>query len=45
MSERVWLHRISHCKEVSFKLLEMGYLTIGFSDIAKEEFLNEILNK
>ncbi|WP_042399041.1 restriction endonuclease [Clostridium saudiense] len=44
MSERVWLHRISHCKEVSFKLLEMGYLTIGFSDIAKEEFLNEILN-
>ena len=22
----IWLHRISHCSEVSYKLLEKGYI-------------------
>lgn len=28
-----WLHRISHHQELSYPLLEKGYLTIGFSDL------------
>lgn len=30
-------HRISYCSYYSYKLLEEGYLTIGFSDLAKDE--------
>lgn len=32
----VWIHRISHCAEDSYRFLAKGYLSIGFSDIAKE---------
>ncbi|OFV71416.1 MULTISPECIES: restriction endonuclease [Acetobacterium] len=32
----VWLHRISHCYEVSEPLLEQNYLTIGFSDYVEK---------
>ena len=28
---KYWLHRISHEWDVSYKLLSMGYLTIGWS--------------
>jgi predicted Mrr-cat superfamily restriction endonuclease len=34
-----WLHRISHCGETSHPLLERGYLTIGFSDFSRLEFV------
>lgn len=33
----IWLHRISHCAEVSYPLLQKGYLSIGFSDFIKDE--------
>ena len=29
-----WHHRINYCKEVALALLEKGFLTIGYSDIA-----------
>lgn len=38
-----WLHRISHHAELSYSLLEKGYLSIGFSDFSNEEFLNQTL--
>ncbi len=39
-----WLHRISHCMEVSHPLLfEYGYLSIGFSDFAlNQDFLDSL---
>ena len=36
---KIWLHRISHCSDVSEKLLENGYISIGFSDFANIQFL------
>ena len=39
-----WLHRISHHAEVSYPLLEKNILTIGFSDFANQEFIDNILN-
>ncbi len=39
----IWLHRISHHMEVSHRLLSNNQLTIGFSDFASEEFVNDIL--
>ncbi len=39
----IWLHRISHHAEVSYPLLEQGYLSIGFSDFSEKQFLNDIL--
>ena len=35
----VWLHRISHHAELSYPLLERGYLSIGFSGFSNEEFI------
>lgn len=32
-----YLHRISHCSLYSYKLLEEGYLSIGFSDLSIDE--------
>ena len=29
-----WYHRIRHCSEVSYPLLNIGYLTVGLSEIA-----------
>lgn len=34
-----WLHRISHHAEVSYPLLERGYLSIGYSDFSEPEFI------
>lgn len=42
--KKYWLHRISHEADVSYKLLEYGYLTIGWSDIANSGVENKILN-
>ncbi|GAB3634889.1 hypothetical protein GCM10027422_04790 [Hymenobacter arcticus] len=38
----IWLHRIKHHAEVSHGLLEKGYLTIGFSDFSRIDFLNDL---
>lgn len=38
-----WLHRISHIAELSYPLLEKGYLTIGFSDFTTEEMVDKVL--
>lgn len=35
-----WLHRISHIAEVSYPLLDKGFLTIGFSDFTEEDTIN-----
>ena len=40
----IWLHRISHCSEVSYKLLEKGYISIGFSAVSNEEFMNNTIS-
>lgn len=34
-----WIHRISHIAELSYPLLEKGYLTIGFSDFTQTEII------
>ena len=34
-----WLHRISHHAELSYPLLERGFLSIGFSDFDNDEFI------
>ncbi len=36
---KYWLHRIKHCKKVSYQLFELGYLTIGFSDLNDEKII------
>ena len=36
-----WLHRISLCAELSHPLLDMGFLTIGYSDFLQEEGIIE----
>ncbi|ALI98505.1 restriction endonuclease [Rufibacter tibetensis] len=38
-----WLHRISHLAELSYPLLEKGYLTIGFSDLINHELIDKVL--
>ncbi len=35
----IWLHRISHHAEVAYPLLDNGYLSIGYSDFSKAEFI------
>lgn len=39
LPERIWLHRISYEGEIAYPLLKQGFLTIGFSDFARPEFL------
>ncbi|MDR2120208.1 MAG: restriction endonuclease [Tannerella sp.] len=41
----IWLHRISHCAEVSYPLLDEGYLSIGWSDFSKPEFIKKSLGE
>ena len=38
-----WLHRISYLAELSYPLLENGYLTIGFSDLTDSELIDKVL--
>lgn len=38
-----YLHRISHVAELSYPLLDKGYLTIGFSDFTGEDIINSAL--
>jgi hypothetical protein len=39
-----WLHRISHIAEVSYPLLDKGYLSIGFSDFTTNETIDKVLS-
>jgi len=41
----IWLHRISYCAEVSYPLLEKGYLSIGWSDFSTPEFIAEVCSE
>lgn len=45
MIKKYWLHRISHVMDVSYPLLENGYLSIGFSDFSSSKFILESRNK
>lgn len=38
-----WLHRISHTAELSYPLLDKGYLTIGFSDFTDKDFIDKVI--
>lgn len=38
-----WLHRISHIAELSYPLLDKGFLTIGFSGFANKKFIDKVL--
>lgn len=38
-----WLHRISYIPELSYPLLNKGFLTIGFSDFTDNEFIDKVL--
>lgn len=38
-----WLHRISHLAELSYPLLDKGFLTIGFSDFTQKEFIDKVI--
>lgn len=42
MNGKVWLHRISYEMELSYPLLERGYLTIGYSAWSSVEFLDAV---
>jgi hypothetical protein len=37
-----WIHRISHIAELSYPLLDKGYLTIGFSDFTGDEIIEKV---
>jgi len=41
---KIWLHRISHNGYASYPLLNLGYLSIGFSDFSNPDFLNKVTN-
>ena len=36
-----YIHRISHHAELSYPLLDRGYLSIGFSDFAEEDLIDQ----
>ena len=38
-NRRIWLHRISHHAEAAYPLVDLGILTIGYSDFSNPEFL------
>lgn len=38
----IWQHRISHEAEISYPLLEQGYLSIGFSDLLDTNLIQNI---
>lgn len=39
---KYWLQRISYEMNISYPLIEKGYLSIGFSDFCDKDFLNEL---
>ena len=42
---KYWLHRISHEAKVSYPLLESGYLSIGWSDMAYDKDFLAVLDE
>ena len=46
MSEKnYWLHRISHHENISYPLIEEGYMTTGWSHFSKKGFIESIKEK
>lgn len=46
MEHKYWLHRISHRMEISYPLLERGYISIGFSGLLKNgRFLKSMISQ
>lgn len=41
----IWLHRISHEWEISYPLLEKGFLSIGWSVFSDREFMSGVTEK
>lgn len=39
-----WLHRISHIAELSYPLLDKGYLSIGFSEFTNETIIDKVMS-
>ena len=42
---KYWLHRIGYLQNVSYPLLEKGYLSIGFSDFCYDDFFENVAIK
>jgi hypothetical protein len=42
---KTWLHRISYSLDASYPLLERGWLSIGFSDLATMDFIPNLIEK
>lgn len=42
MAKQYWLHRISWEQDASYPLIDKGYLSVGFSDFADEEFIEKV---
>lgn len=42
MKRHYWIHRISHYSGNSYPLLNDGYLTYGFSDLAEKDFIARV---
>lgn len=40
-----WLHRISYSADASYRLLDCGWLSIGFSDLASDDFIPGIVSE
>lgn len=39
-----WLHRISHLAHISYPLIDVGFLSIGYSTFSTDEFIENALN-
>lgn len=38
----IWIHRIAQLPEIAHRLLEQGYLSIGFSEFSNHEFIKDL---
>lgn len=45
LEKKYWLHRISHHENVSYPLIEEGYMTTGWSHFSKHGFIESIKEK
>ena len=42
MNRNYWIHRISHIAEISYPLLDAGYLSYGWSDFEEDGFIEGV---
>lgn len=42
MNRNYWIHRISHIAEISYPLLDTGYLSYGWSDFEEDGFIEGV---